>query len=152
MRHSQMVIRLSVLICGSAAIMYMLAGPNSGQPEQAGKTPAMAQLQIEDRNDLQTAEVKVNGQEFSPEHIKLTAGVLAKVNFRLDPCENCNKQLVSEELDINSTLREGDNFFLMRNLRPGAYTFKNGTGQLAGTITVVASSETQAPQIAAGTP
>lgn len=140
-RNAPLLARLLVLITGIAVIVFILASPNDEQPDQA---TTKAVLQMEEQRDLQTAVIEVSALGYRPQTIELQEGVLAKVNFRLSQCDGCDKQLISKELDIHSTLREGDNIFLLRNSRPGSYPFTSGSGNLTGTITV-RSAKTVSP-------
>jgi plastocyanin domain-containing protein len=123
-------------IIGAVVIGYLLTD-NGGQASEQPR----ATLELEDEPDLQAFEINVTTSGYSPSHIEIKAGILAKINFRLDSGTERMKQLISSEMGINALLSEGDNYFLIRDLAPGTYQYTNETGEFKGTITVIADKK-----------
>lgn len=131
---------ICLAVIGAVLIIFMMFntdGIRSTDPQES-LLQNQPQIEIVESQDLQTAIIEIGSKGYSPDHIELKEGIMAKLDFRLtSAATGCTKQLVSDDLRIESTLNEGDNYFLIRDLTPGTYQYSCGTGELYGFITVL---------------
>ncbi len=89
----------------------------------------------EGENGTQEVTINVKSNGYGPENVELKAGVPTKINFKAQG-RGCTRQIYSEELGINSILREENNYIALEGLEPGIYQYTCGMGMFGGTITV----------------
>lgn len=122
----------ALLVAGVAVVGVLLLAPAL----EANFSPTTPAVQIDEENGLQTATIEVGASGYRPEKIEIKARMMAKINFKLMTDADDMKQLISNDLGIDSTLKPGDNFFLLKNPQPGTYKFSGKGGKIQGTITV----------------
>lgn len=89
------------------------------------------------QGNVQQTTINVTPDGYGPANIELKAGIPAKINFKTEAGAGCLRQVISNELGINSILsQEGDNYITIKGLKPGTYRYTCGMGMFGGTITV----------------
>lgn len=120
------------LISGALALcIFIVALFYFQQPESAAEEPAVTQ-----QDGFQVVTINVKDDGFYPANIEVQAGVPTKINFKKQSRFTCIKSVASPELGMDVYLEKGDNFFTLKDLKPGTYKFHCGMYMYYGTITV----------------
>ncbi|RKP53999.1 hypothetical protein D7Z26_11455 [Cohnella endophytica] len=94
----------------------------------------------DEQNDLQVATIEVTSAGLSPRNTQFKSGTMIKAIFHVPANSGEDWKLTSAELDVDNSLKPGDNIFLINNPNPGTYTFNLGPGKGQCTFTVVPAS------------
>ncbi|MCD1260447.1 hypothetical protein B5M42_016730 [Paenibacillus athensensis] len=127
----------SGMMAAGLVLIAVLLTAGSGQADSAqpGATPA-GQVEVDEENGLQTAVIEAGAKGFQPARLELRAGIMAKLDFRLLPGGACSGLLTAPDLEISMETQEGDNYVLIKDLRPGIYTYACGNAAYTGEIAV----------------
>jgi hypothetical protein len=90
----------------------------------------------DDQNDLQAATIEVTSAGFSPRNTEFKPGTLIKAVFHVASGAGSGLTVISNDLNVNAPLKPGDNIFLIRDPKPGTYSFALGAGSSKCTFTV----------------
>ncbi|MCY9662381.1 cupredoxin domain-containing protein [Paenibacillus chondroitinus] len=101
------------------------------QPESSAEESTVTQ-----QDGFQVVTINVKDDGFYPNNIEIQAGVPTKLNFKKLSRLTCIKSVASPELGMDVYLEKGDNFFTLKDLKPGTYKFHCGMYMYYGTITV----------------
>ncbi|NQX69034.1 hypothetical protein HQN90_23165 [Paenibacillus alba] len=91
---------------------------------------------IDEKNDLQIANIQVNRSGLSPKNTEFKSKQMIKAVVNVDANAGTGLKLKSPVLGINADLNKGENVFLMNNPQPGTYEYTVEPGGLKGTFTV----------------
>lgn len=126
---------LIVLFALIAMLVFGKSALSKGETTTPYTPPISSQSEIQ--GDFQTATITVGPSGYGPNNITLAAGKPTKINFKAEAGAGCLRQVVSQELGINTILSaSGDNFVNVGKLQPGTYHYTCGMGMFGGTITV----------------
>lgn len=129
-----MMVGLIALTGGLFVVKSDLFGVSQASSHEAG---SHSSAQAEIMGDVQEATITVSASGYSPQHLEVKAGIPARIHFRTEEDADCLRQVVSEELGINSILEPGkDNSIVLQEVKPGTYRYTCGMGLFEGTITV----------------
>jgi hypothetical protein len=105
---------------------------------QVGKIgqPLTQSAVVDEVNDLQVATIQVNSAGLSPINTDFKSGSMVKAIVNVKPNAGKNLKLISNDLQINADLKEGDNVFLLNNPQPGIYKLTLEPAMIEGTITI----------------
>ncbi|WP_239614945.1 hypothetical protein [Cohnella mopanensis] len=111
---------------GTAAIAgAILLWGNSVSVGQIGH-PLTQQAHYDEENDLQVAVIDISAAGCSPTLTEFDEGGMIKAIFHVASNASDNLMLVSSELNVEASLKQGDNVFLFNDPKPGTYSFKIG--------------------------
>ncbi|WP_233532298.1 cupredoxin domain-containing protein [Paenibacillus alkalitolerans] len=93
-------------------------------------------VQAQQVNGVQEATVTVEKFGYSPQEIKLKAGVPAKLHFQKDYRGGCLSFLVMQDFNIQQPLQQGKSTIELTPTKPGKYLFTCGMGMYGGYLVV----------------
>ena len=108
-------------------------GSGSGAAAKSGVTGAPVEGKAQVSGGVQAIAVKV-GTTYSPNIIKLKAGVPAEITFGQGG--GCTAQVVSSDLGFSEDLSAGPKVVQLPALKAGTYSFSCGMGMVFGKIVV----------------
>ncbi|MED5019751.1 cupredoxin domain-containing protein [Paenibacillus chibensis] len=123
---------LAVLAGGMLLLQDRIALGAIGQP----KSLAAA---IDEDNDMQVATIEVSAAGFTPANTDFEAKKMIKVVVDVKPRAGAGLKLVSQNLNVDADLKEGENIFLLSNPQPGTYDIAIPSKNFNGTLTVKAA-------------
>lgn len=123
---------LAVLAGGMLLLQDRIALGAIGQP----KSLAAA---IDEDNDMQVATIEVSAVGFTPANTDFEAKKMIKVVVDVKPRAGAGLKLVSQNLNVDADLKEGENIFLLSNPQPGTYDIAIPSKNFNGTLTVKAA-------------
>ncbi|WP_336788503.1 cupredoxin domain-containing protein [Paenibacillus sp. MMO-177] len=138
--HSISLLTLAIgIVFVGALVLFQrvdgVANSRSSLPQQNNKT-AQVQTSTEGTAGYQTGTIEVKPTGYGPQNIQLKSGVPTQINFVAEATIGCLGQLISDELGIQATLNEGNNFITLKDAKPGTYSYTCGMGMYGGTITI----------------
>lgn len=126
-----LLIGFVALIMGGFVLFYFQGSVSSfpaSQPKQAQEEPDKTQYEI--------VTVGVKGDGFYPKNIEVKAGVPTKINFMKMTSFTCIDEVQSLKLGMDVFLDHENNYFTVKDLKPGVYEYNCGMYMYYGTITV----------------
>lgn len=106
----------------------------SGAPTVDGVSGDPVEGAAEQAGGVQSITVEISGGVYSPNIIKLKAGVPAKITF--GQSSGCTGQVVSQDLGFQEDLTAGPRTVELPSLKPGTYAFSCGMAMVFGKIVV----------------
>ncbi|NOU99824.1 hypothetical protein [Paenibacillus planticolens] len=91
---------------------------------------------VDEKNDLQIANIQVNRSGISPKNTEFKPKQMIKAIVNVNANAGTGLKLKSPILGIDASLNPGDNVFLMNNPQPGTYEYTVEPGGFKGTFTV----------------
>lgn len=127
-----------VTVAGFLVITKMDALPISlgGADTAAVKEKTQAASQAIKKEGVQTATISVSASGYGAQDMELKSGSPLQINFKTEEGAGCLRQVISEELGLDAILEPGDNYIMIKDLKPGTYTYACGMEMYKGTITV----------------
>jgi plastocyanin domain-containing protein len=119
------------LFVGGFVLFYFEGNVSSFPASQ----PQKAQ-QEQDNTKYAIATVGVKGDGFYPKNIEVQAGVPTKINFKRITSFTCIDEVQSLKIGMDVYLDHDDNYFTVKDLKPGVYPYHCGMYMYYGTITV----------------
>ncbi|WP_431086838.1 cupredoxin domain-containing protein [Paenibacillus sp. 8b26] len=126
-----MLIGVVALIVGGFVLFYFQGSVSSfptSQPKTVQEEPDKAKYEI--------ATVNVEGDGFYPKNIEIKAGVPTKINFKRSTSFTCIDEVQSLKLGMDVFMDHENNYFTVKDLKPGVYEYNCGMYMYYGTITV----------------
>ncbi|MCC3380338.1 cupredoxin domain-containing protein [Paenibacillus farraposensis] len=126
-----MLIGFIALIVGGGVLFYFQGSVSSfpaSQPQRAQEEP--------DKNQYEIVTVGVQGDGFYPKNIEVKAGVPTKINFKKMTSFTCIDEVQSLKTGMDVFLDHENNYYTVKDLKPGAYEYNCGMYMYYGTITV----------------
>jgi|GEM_PF-577006 len=120
---------IAIAAAGAVALGWLLFET----ADRSTSSPAQA-VEIDEENGLQTVYIEAGKSGYNPSVLELKAYMMTKINFRLTTNTESLRELVSPDLDLRATLKEGDNYFLIGNPQPGTYVFHSEDGRYEGAL------------------
>ncbi|MBW7454340.1 hypothetical protein ACFOLF_13210 [Paenibacillus sepulcri] len=94
------------------------------------------QAAYDEDNNLQVAQITVNTTGFNPQNTEFATGSMIKAVLHVESGAGNNLRLISQDLNIDAPLKQGDNLFVFNKPLPGVYNFALSDGRFKGTFTV----------------
>ena len=126
------VLLLILIANQSSGLSNLLKGVSASVGTSQTATTAQAQVV----NGVQEANIKVERFVYSPQEIKMKAGIPAKLYFQKDYKGGCLSLLVMHDFKIQQPLQLGTTTVKVTPTEPGKYLFTCGMGMYGGYLIV----------------
>ncbi|MFC4769589.1 cupredoxin domain-containing protein [Effusibacillus consociatus] len=124
---------------GSSSLKNVSSGPAGATTTESvasNSGSTASNIQAKQKNGYQEVDIKVGTNGYTPDEIKLKAGVPTKLNFQKDYRGGCLSYLIMPDFNIQQALKQGTTTVEITPSKPGKYVFTCGMGMYGGYITV----------------
>jgi plastocyanin len=90
----------------------------------------------EQKNGYQEVVITVGQYGYTPEKVKVKAGIPVKLRFQKDYPGGCLSYVIMKDFNIQQLLKQGETTVEFTPKQPGTFTYTCGMGMFAGTIIV----------------
>lgn len=109
---------------------------NPAPANAVGETVSQQSIEAVQKDGYQEVNISIGPYGYTPDQVKVKAGIPVKMNFQKDYKGGCLSVFVMQDFNIKQSLSAGKTTIDLKPDKPGTYSFTCGMGMYGGTLVV----------------